>query len=393
MKKRINEYTYTDLLNDDAFIKDHSVLRKNTAKWERMVFCGELNRDAYLKACELIGCYSMLVSADDFNVDKTWEMINLATQPKQTRSFGLYCMGAAAAALLLMAGWGMLSVLHEGVKDANSFGIESVAKPILAEQSTDVQLIVGDEQKYTLENNASVDYSQSNTATVNSKPVAVHNRVADKTAVRYNQLVVPKGKRSQLILEDGSKVWVNAGSRVVYPVTFDQTCREIFIEGEVFLDVTKDAQRPFIVKTQDLNIKVLGTTFNVKSSLHNADKEITLVTGRVVVEDAQKKAYTLHPSQQLKYTDEKPTIERVDTEMYTCWRNGVMRFNAEKLSLILHKLSEYYGVPIHYSDSMETITCSGSLDLSEDFTKVIHSLSLVTGLKYKLNTDNAYEVE
>lgn len=394
MKKHIHEYTYIDLLNDDEFIKDHSALGKNSAKWEKMVLSGVLDRNAYLKACRLIGCYSTLVSDDDFDIEKTWYKINQGIQPNRTRSLSLYWMGVAASLLLLIAGWSVFSVLNEGLNDANSSGIDTVEMPILADQSEDVQLIVDDEQKYTLENNASVDYSQSQIATVNSKPVAAKkSNAANEKEKNYNQLVVPKGKRSQLILEDGSKVWVNAGSRVVYPVAFDAKQREIYIEGEVFLDVTKDAQRPFIVKTKGMNIKVLGTSFNVRSLLHSVTKEVTLVTGKVVVEDTQKNVHTLMPSQQLKYKDEKISIQSVDTDVFTCWKDGVMRFESEKLTHILQKLSEYYGITIHYTSEKDAISCSGSLDLSEDFTHVIKSLSIVTGLKYKLNTDNTYEVE
>lgn len=394
MKKHIHEYTYIDLLNDDEFIKDHSALGENSAKWEKMVLSDELDRNAYLKACSLIGCYSTLVSDDDFDIERTWDKINQEIQRNRTRSLRMYWMGVAASVLLLIAGWGVLSVLNEGLDNTKFSGIDTVEMPILAHQSKDVQLIVDDEQKYTLENNASIDYSQSQIATVNSKPVAAKkSNVANEKESNYNQLVVPKGKRSQLILEDGSKVWVNADSRVVYPVAFDAKQREIYIEGEVFLDVTKDAQRPFIVKTKDMNIKVLGTSFNVRSLQHGKTKEVTLVTGKVVVEDAQKNVHTLMPSQQLKYKDEKISIEKVDTDLFTCWRNGIMRFESEKLTHILQKLSEYYGITIHYTNEMEAVSCSGSLDLSEDFTHVIKSLSIVTGLKYKLNTDNIYEVE
>lgn len=395
MKKQISEYTYTDLLNDDEFIKDHSILRKNTAKWEKMVLCGKLNREEYLKACKLAGCYSILVSDDDFNIDKTWDKINMAKRANKTRHLGVFVAGAAAAILLMIGGWGVLSVLNEGIGNTIPHGIAAVERPILDEESKEIQLIVDNQQKYTLENNASVDYTQSKTTGINSNPVASNNNnnASGEKEISYNQLVVPKGKRSQLILEDGSKVWVNAGSRVVYPVAFGKAEREIYIEGEVFLDVTKDAQRPFVVKTKELNIKVLGTSFNVKSQLNNSAKEITLVTGKVMVEDMHKKEYVLNPSQQLKYADESSIVEHVDTDKYTCWRSGVMRFDSERLTLILQKLSDYYGITIHHTSEIEAITCSGSLDLSEDFTQVIKSLGIVTGLKYKLNSDNSYEVE
>ncbi len=79
----------------------------------------------------------------------------------------------------------------------------------------------------------------------------------------FNQLIVPNGKRSTLALEDGTKMWINAGSRVIYPNKFKKNKREIYVDGEVYMEVARDEERPFVVKTNMLDVQVLGTSFNV----------------------------------------------------------------------------------------------------------------------------------
>lgn len=76
-------------------------------------------------------------------------------------------------------------------------------------------------------------------------------------------MVIPRGKRSVLTFSDGSKVWVNAGTRVIYPTEFEKDKREIYVDGEIYIEVARDEERPFYVRTKDMNVRVLGTKFNV----------------------------------------------------------------------------------------------------------------------------------
>ena len=99
----------------------------------------------------------------------------------------------------------------------------------------------------------------------------------------YNTLIVPYGKRSQLQLADGSKVWLNSGSKLVYPVTFEGKRREVYIEGEAIFDVAHNAKQPFIVLSKDHEIEVLGTLFNVSNYLDDESISTTLKNGSVQI--------------------------------------------------------------------------------------------------------------
>lgn len=89
--------------------------------------------------------------------------------------------------------------------------------------------------------------------------------VEDDIKEEYNQIIVPKGKRSQIVLADNSKIWINSGSKVIYPRAFEGKYREIYVEGEVYLNVTHDTSKPFIVNTSGFEVRVLGTSFNISA--------------------------------------------------------------------------------------------------------------------------------
>lgn len=102
-----------------------------------------------------------------------------------------------------------------------------------------------------MDNNAQVVYSATGQVQVNSNKLA-----EDDSKEEYNQIIVPKGKRSQIVLADNSKIWINSGSKVIYPRTFEGKYREIYVEGEVYLNVTHDTSKPFIVNTSGFEVRV-----------------------------------------------------------------------------------------------------------------------------------------
>ena len=105
-----------------------------------------------------------------------------------------------------------------------------------------------------MDNNAQVTYSATGQVQVNSNKLT-----EDDGKEAYNQIIVPKGKRSQIVLADNSKIWINSGSKVIYPRTFEGKYREIYVEGEVYLKVAHDTSKPFIVNTSGFEVSVLGT--------------------------------------------------------------------------------------------------------------------------------------
>lgn len=138
--------------------------------------------------------------------------------------------------------------------------------------------MVSDQKKIELDNNAQIVYSATGQVQVNSNKL-----VEDDIKEEYNQIIVPKGKRSQIVLADNSKIWINSGSKVIYPRAFEGKYREIYVEGEVYLNVTHDTSKPFIVNTSGFEVRVLGTSFNISAYKNQEKAAVVLVEGSVNV--------------------------------------------------------------------------------------------------------------
>jgi ferric-dicitrate binding protein FerR (iron transport regulator) len=174
----------------------------------------------------------------------------------------------------------------------------------------------------------------------------------------YNTLNVPHGKRFDLILSDGTKVKLNSGSSMRYPVQFlPGNNRKVFLRGEAYFDVAKDTEHPFIVNANDLEVQVLGTQFNL--SYYPEDLEITtvLVEGSVELykDGADRNTNTvtqLRPGQKAAWrgADNKMSVNQVDTEIYTAWREGYLLFKATPFSKIKTKLERHFNITIEDRD-------------------------------------------
>lgn len=217
----------------------------------------------------------------------------------------------------------------------------------------------------------------------------------EKEENQFIQLIVPPGKRSTLTLKDGSRLWVNAGTRVVYPVVFKRDKRELYVDGEIFIDVVPDRQRPFIVQTKKMNIRVHGTSFNVLAYENDSTQAVVLVSGLVSVKTESEEEIQLTPDRMLSYADGDSEIRSVNTDKYTSWRNGLYTSDSEELSSILDRLSRYYGKRITYDADIASLKFSGTLYMQETIDSILeglcYSVSITvhkSGNSYKIAADN-----
>ena len=159
----------------------------------------------------------------------------------------------------------------------------------------------------------------------------------------YNEITVPRGGEYKVTLSDGTRIWVNSESYIRFPVVFQGDERRIWVAGEVFLEVAKDAERPFIVNTEKLDVKVLGTRFNVRAYPDEKCVQTTLVEGCVQVDNSRGEVAVLHPSEQLVYDvrDGNHEVREVDTELYVSWKDGVYVFVSQRLEDIMSLISKW----------------------------------------------------
>ena len=172
------------------------------------------------------------------------------------------------------------------------------------------------------------------------------NRISGKENMQ--SVYVPEGTQRKIDLPDGSVVWVNAGSTLQYPASFEGAIRKVRLKGEAFFTVAKDHAFPFVVETDRLSIKVLGTTFNVSAYPGEEKTTATLNSGKVEIRTASSEIFTLEPAQQLSYDNRsnRTDIRRASDEALAGWISGNLIFEYKPLNEIFRALERKYGITI-----------------------------------------------
>lgn len=208
----------------------------------------------------------------------------------------------------------------------------------------------------------------------------------------YNELNIPYGKTFQIVLSDGTKVHLNAGSSLKYPIKFiSGESRKVFLKGEAFFDVTKDEQHSFIVNSNDLNIRVLGTSFNVSSYPEDKNISTVLVEGSVRLYQAdldysEKNSTMLNPSYKAAWdkNNHNLKIDKVDTEIYTGWTKGKLIFKDMPFKNIRKKLERKYDIKIiNNNEILENNTYNAVFDV-ETIEQVLETLNKNFPIKYEI---------
>lgn len=251
----------------------------------------------------------------------------------------------------------------------------------------EVQLILSTGNKAFFHEDIQVKYdTEGNMLVQNEAGEMLEKHERDETSKVLNRLIVPKGKRSSLQLADGSRVWINSGSKVEFPSDFTEADnRKILVEGEIYIEVEKDLQRPFLVITPHFEVTVLGTKFNVFAYSADSLQHVTVVEGLVSIVSGDKKQENfLAQNQQLKIEKSRETINEVDVYHYISWKDGILRFESEPLENILTRLSRYYDIYLEYGRGIESIRCSGKLFLFDDPKIVFDNIAKVSPVEYSV---------
>jgi transmembrane sensor len=211
---------------------------------------------------------------------------------------------------------------------------------------------------------------------------SVQEEVGEKMITRSN----PAGQKTRIILSDGSTVYLNSASSVTYPESF-QTNRKVTLEGEAFFEVTKDAQYPFSVESKGITTTALGTSFNI-STFNRQDKvAVTLVTGKVKINQmGSKQELELNPGEEsvLAIDEENPEKYKINVGDRILWINGVLKFQNTSFNDMKSILERWYGVSIHVSGNPKSDFATGTFDNNESLRNVLHVLSGSMGFSYQL---------
>ncbi|CAG5068434.1 hypothetical protein DYBT9623_01165 [Dyadobacter sp. CECT 9623] len=304
-------------------------------------------------------------------------------QKKQIRMNRLWYSIAATVTLLLLAGLGYLNFRKDSGTVMRQLASNTVGDP------ENTKLVLADQRTINLERqNSSLVYEGNGNRIQIDSATAVDQEVAGQ---EFNTLIVPYGKRSVITLSDGTKIWVNSGSKLVYPAHFDSKQREVYVEGQAYFAVSHAADHPFFVHTKNMKVQVFGTEFDVSAYADDQQTSTVLVKGSIELTANQQSIFKaqkrkLEPGMRAVYVAGKGSLEvkQVNVGEYISWKNGYLALTRAPLAGILKKLARYYDVDIQLTE-MESgsRTFSGTLDLQEDITKVLDIVAAGTSLTYQ----------
>lgn len=221
----------------------------------------------------------------------------------------------------------------------------------------------------------------------NSGPVAERQQ-----SVQYNIITTPRGGKYEVVLSDGSKVWLNAASSIKFPTTFVSGKREVTIKGEAYFEIAENAERPFMVKKDDIEIKVLGTSFNVMAYDDEAGMQITLVEGAVRVTSQSghgEDGVRLRPGQQVILNLSKrgkkgsPIVKEVNVAEAIAWKDNLFWFDNDDVQEVSKKLSRWYNMEITVDGNIPD-RFTGSIPMDLTFSQVVGMLQKTGRIQYKI---------
>ena len=207
-----------------------------------------------------------------------------------------------------------------------------------------------------------------------------------------SEVIAPRGQKSKAILEDGTVVWLNSGSSIRYTSNYNKRNREVELTGEAYFVVSKNKKLPFIVKSSDLIIKALGTTFNLMAYPEDETLAITLIEGKVQVRAPDNKIINLSQNQKAIYN--KPNnsfiIEKVDPVFSISWKDNVLKFDNQPLPEILTHFERWYDVKIYYPENLLKDQRFTMTIKTESLREVLELIRISTPIKFKIEVDSVY---
>lgn len=312
-------------------------------------------------------------------------------RPSQTKPFLIRYRWHAAAtvALLILAG----SVFYAWQSK------KTISAPATANNLTRPDAMPGGSKAVlTLADGAIVELdssrtgalpSQGNTSILSRPGQLVYNKTISQAAVTisYNTLRTPKGGQYQLVLPDGTKVWLNAASSLRFPTQFTEGTRSVDLTGEAYFEVAGNAAQPFHVKVEGMDITVLGTSFNIMAYTDEDAIKTTLLDGAVKVAKG-KEERLLKPGQQseLQTGNSMKVIDNADIELAVAWKNGFTSFRSADIRTIMRQVMRWYNIEVEYEGEIPQRVFTGDIPRDARLSELLQLLE-VSKIHFKMNNE------
>jgi transmembrane sensor len=317
---------------------------------------------------------------------------NISNKIKQFKLRRLILKVSYTAAVILI---GFISIFivreyNHTEKQKNQISSNMIVGQSLPEEEA---YILSDGIKFKLKDKSHVGLINNGTAIITNSDNST--KMLALSTVAMNRLVVPYGKRANLTLSDGTVIWLNSGTQLDFPSEFVDNTREIFVNGEVFIEVKKDLNMPFIVHAGDINVTVTGTSFNLSAYLDDNMKSVVLVNGKVQVETKNNYKTDLLPNEKIEINNNSIKKEIVEISEYISWKDGLLELYSTPMSEILKKIGRYYNVQFEKSEliTLNNETFTGKLFLSNSLDSVMTSISTLSSTEFLRDGNNIYIIK
>lgn len=312
-------------------------------------------------------------------VEREWKRFQ-GNHLRKRGQFAYWCRYAAIIILVV----GVAAVLHWQTNNERL----PVATESIQMAEGEVMLILSNGEKLVL--NDSIELlKEEERAEIRVINQSISYQGAGKDSVKdaWNTLIIPRGGEYKIQLADGSRVWLNAETEFRYPVHFAGEKRQVYIKGEAYFEVAADVRRPFVVGTSGgVDVKVLGTKFNVSSYDDEMNVVTTLVQGSVEVGNEVKKVKIV-PDEQLIFHkgDGAFLTQKVDATVYSAWKDGKIIFEEQRLEDIMRQLGRWYEMTVFFAnEEVKNYRFSGDLKKYDEFDQIVRMLEEVSGLQISI---------
>lgn len=307
--------------------------------------------------------------------------IKTAIQKKRNRK-RLWRYGAVAAGiavLLTFSLWFFVQTDHQPEDDPHYSNTIAPGQPkaILRLHHGEMVLLDAETEKIVLSDSLSEIRSNNNTLEYTTNGSAGRGE--------YNVLTVPRGAEYKLLLSDGTKVYLNSGSELRYPIAFADGEREVYLSGEGYFEVTADTMRPFIIEAGLTKVRVLGTSFNINAYPERSNTFVTLEKGLVEVLFGEDSMKVLPGMQVVNDKESGMSCREVKTELYTSWKDGYYYFRGQTLEEIMSTLAVWYDMNVVFEDeNARSIIIGGRLKRYDDINYLLEKFEQTNEIEYEI---------
>lgn len=294
---------------------------------------------------------------------------------------------AAAAVLVLFTAYGIYHFTRDRKNQQSAYAVKPAAKDIAPGRNKAILTLadgrtinISDTKKGRIANQAGVEIDKTRDGQVKYE----NNQATASLSATMNTISVPRGGKYQVVLADGTKVWLNAASSLKFPIAFSGRERVVELTGEAYFEVVRNAKQPFKVKTAGQIIQDIGTQFNVNSYADEDAETTTLVEGSVKIYDPKGETLIRPGQQYLLNTSGLSEVKKdVDLDEITAWKSGMFQFNNADIKTIMRQIGRWYNVDVEYQGQVTASTYHGRISRNSNASTVLKILEL-SGINFTI---------